>query len=33
LVVTRYYGGVKLHGDRFRNVIEVSREFLKWTDK
>ena len=29
VVVTRYYGGVKLHGDRFRNVIEVSREFLE----
>lgn len=33
LVVTRYYGGIKLHWDRFRNVIEVSREFLKWIGK
>lgn len=29
LVVTRYYGWVKLHGDRFRNVIDVSKQFLK----
>lgn len=28
MVVTRYYGGIHLHWDRFRNVIEVAKEFL-----
>lgn len=29
LVVTRYFWGVKLQADRFKNVINASKEFLK----
>lgn len=29
LVVTRYFGWVKLQADRFKNVIEASKIFLK----
>jgi putative IMPACT (imprinted ancient) family translation regulator len=29
LVVTRYFGWTKLQSDRFKNVINASKEFLK----
>lgn len=29
VVVSRYYGRVKLHADRFKNVMEVSRGFIE----
>ncbi|MDQ7009205.1 MAG: YigZ family protein [Candidatus Gracilibacteria bacterium] len=29
LVVTRYFGGTKLQSDRFKNVINASKEFLE----
>lgn len=29
VVVSRYYGGIQLHADRFKNVMEVSRKFVE----
>jgi len=29
LVVTRYFGGIHLHTDRFKNVIDVCKLFIK----
>ena len=29
LVVTRYYGGVHLHADRFKNVMQASKMFFE----
>lgn len=29
VVVTRYFGGVHLHADRFRNVIQASKIFIQ----
>jgi putative IMPACT (imprinted ancient) family translation regulator len=31
VVVTRYFGGVQLHADRFKNVIEATKIFLSGT--
>ncbi len=28
VVVTRYFGGVQLHGDRFRHVVDATKIFL-----
>ena len=29
VVVTRYFGGVQLHADRFKNVIEATKKVLQ----
>lgn len=29
IVVTRYYGGVKLDGDRFRHVVDAAKKIIK----
>ncbi len=29
LIVTRYFWGVQLHGDRFRNVVDASKIFFE----
>jgi putative IMPACT (imprinted ancient) family translation regulator len=29
VVVTRYFGGIQLHADRFKNVIEATKIFIK----
>lgn len=29
LIVTRYFGWVQLHGDRFRNVVDASKIFFE----
>lgn len=28
IVVTRYYGWIKLYGDRFRHVVDASQQFI-----
>jgi len=30
VVVTRYFGGIQLHSDRFKNVINATKEILKF---
>lgn len=29
VVVTRYFGGIQLHADRFKNVLEVTKQFVE----
>lgn len=29
IVVTRYFGGVQLHADRFRHVVDATKMFLE----
>lgn len=29
MIVTRYFGGIQLHSDRFKNVIEVCKKYFE----